>query len=126
MNVRVLVVVMVVAALGGWVLVRALSRPSQPPPEPRIAARPESSVTRAPTAASSNHLGVGAAADRATAARRHDLGDDLTALANALDDEKRVDLYVFPNPAPGVEVPTTFNFRHLGAFWEDAIRGAKP
>jgi hypothetical protein len=126
MNVRVLVVVMVVAALGGWVLVRALSEPSQPAPDTRMAARPQASVSRAPAAAAGNRLGVGADRERATAATRHDLDEDLIALADALDAETRVDLYVFPDPAPGVDVPTTFKFRHLGAFWQDAIKGVKP
>jgi hypothetical protein len=128
MNARMLVVI-VVALVAGWALVRALTRTAPPPP--RTVSAPRATASHA-QARDDRALGgggnVGADARRglggdAMTATSRGISGDLEALATALERERSPELYVFPNPAPGVKLPMTFRYRHATRFWDRPLSG---
>jgi hypothetical protein len=125
MDSKVLIVIVVVAAVGGWLIVRAMT----PAPPPRQIARqavpqhppavPQGKVTAQDRALPASGGAGGAPSERS----EHDFDHDMVALAAALNEDQMIESYVFRNPARHLTMPPTLRYRLMGRFWQGVTTG---
>ncbi len=130
-------VVVIGAALAGWLVVRMLAGGPAPPTAPAETERAMTSAPRATAAdvavneaaatpASRPAPGKPAVDEEAAAADGDESGAivrDLTTLAQALQRDVRIEDRVMPRVNDGLDVPGPMEYRRAPDFWEPALAG---
>lgn len=123
MDWKVLTAIVVVAAVGGWLIVRAIA-PSTPRPISRqaVAERPPA-IPAGRVTAVDRALPAVAGGTNNGAARSHDFDHDVAGLVTALNEDGQIQYFVFPNAARGATIPSTLRYQLAGRFWQGATTG---
>jgi hypothetical protein len=131
---RTLGLVVVVAAIAGWLLVRLIGGGTERHDAVPVAAAPvasrdvETGATSAPQHAAAP---TGPARTTAPAPAAEDGGDvayisrDLEVLSGALVRDQRIEDRVMPRINDGLDVPGVMSYRRAPDFWEPALGGSR-
>ena len=120
MDSKILIVIAVIAAVGGWLIVRALTPKPAPAPSARQAAaqKPPAAAQGKVTAHDRALPAVGGLGDAPAAHGPRDFDHDLAALVAALNEDQMIQWYVFSNPARHAKMPPALLYRRISRFWQ--------